>query len=79
MLLNNGSQIDVLGQVNVESKLHLISKLSTPTYINGMLVKYIILPPSEFKEFRDKIAAESAELTNIPKEDIQPTEPTITP
>ena len=69
MLLQNGSDVQALGQVNIDNQVHVIVKLNNATYINGTLVNYIILHPREFKEFSDKIARESAELTNIPKEE----------
>lgn len=62
MLLNNGYDIDVIGNVQVENTQQLLCKLKNATYVNGILVRYIILPQQEFKEFTDKIAKESAEL-----------------
>jgi hypothetical protein len=62
MLLNNGYDIDVIGNVQIESKQQLLCKLKNVTYINGILVRYIVLPQHEFKEFTDQIARQSAEL-----------------
>jgi len=71
MLLYNGVDVEVIGQIGIDNVGHLIVKLNTPTYAfnSDVLVKYIILHPKEFKEYRDGIKRASDELTNIPKEE----------
>lgn len=62
MLLNNGYDIDVLGNVQVDNKQQLLCKLKNATYIAGILVRYIVLSQHEFKEFSDQVSKESDEL-----------------
>lgn len=60
MLLYNGVDVEVIGQIEIDNVSHLIVKLTSPIYtLNDVLVKHIILHPKEFKEFRDRIHAES--------------------
>lgn len=68
MLLNNGYDIDVVGNVQFDNTHQLICKLKHPTYVAGILVKYIVLPQQEFKEFMEKISKESTEIVVVEPE-----------
>lgn len=65
MILNNGNDIDVISQINIDNKPNLVCKLKNATYVNGILVRFIILPQSEFKDYTDQIARESAEIVVV--------------
>ena len=73
MILNNGYDIDVISQINIDSKPNLVCKLKNATYVNGILVRYIILAQNEFKEFTDKIEKESKEIL-VTETKLTPTE-----
>jgi len=69
MILNNGKDITVLGQVNIENRQHFICKIPNPIYYDGMLIPYMLLPLNAFKEFNDQIHKESDELLNFNNEE----------
>ena len=65
MKLNNGTDVEVIAQVQIGNSVQLVCKLPNASYINGILVSYIVLNQHEFKELSDKISAESAELVVV--------------
>jgi len=59
MELNTGREIDVVGQININNSPHMICELPHVVYVNETLVKFIVLPPHEFKEYVQKMREES--------------------
>lgn len=59
MMLNSGNEVDVLGQVMIDKRYHMICRLKEATYVNGTLVRYVCFLPNEFKEFVEHVRTES--------------------
>lgn len=62
MELNTGKNVDIIGQINVDNSPHYMCKLASPTYINGTLVSFIVLPQYEFKDVVAKNKMESEKI-----------------
>ena len=69
MLLNNGLDVQVLGQIAIDNTPHFICKLPTVLYVNDMLVSIVVLHQKEFKDFVDKVKQESDFIKDLTKED----------
>ena len=76
MLSNSGVEFQVISNFIIDGKEQLVCKLPHPMYINGtILVSYVVLPKSEFKEFTDRVRAESDSITikePTPAESVKP-------
>lgn len=64
-VLNSGKEIKVLTVINIDGHDHVLCELDSPKYVDGLLVKYIVLRPNEFKEFVDMVHAQSEELKTL--------------
>lgn len=62
MLLNNGTDVNVVGQINIDQQPHLIVKLTNSCYVNASFVNFIVLPQSDFKDYTDQIHNSSLEV-----------------
>lgn len=49
MKTKDGCELDVLGQVQIVDKIHFIVKLPYTIYQDNRLVRYILLPITDFK------------------------------
>ena len=65
MKLHNGSEVNVLGEIQIDNKPHAIVKLPNAVYVSGAIVSHILLPMSEFKDYCDKKSAESIKAEPI--------------
>lgn len=83
MLLNNGLNVDVLGSIKISNSDMMIVKLPNAQYVNNVLVSLILLRPSEFQEYCEKVRKESDDILKnnfdivYPKNDVEPVEETI--
>lgn len=62
MLLMNGKDVNVVGQINVDQQPHLIVKLTSPVYINDELISLIVMPASSFQDHVRQRAASTLEV-----------------
>ena len=48
MKLKNGKDVDVKGQISIEGKPYLVSKLEVPIYKNDVLISYVLYSAFDF-------------------------------
>ncbi len=53
--LYNGTNVEVVGQVNIDNNIHLICKLPNAVYAHNTLIKYVLLSMHEFEQFDEKL------------------------
>lgn len=73
MKLTNGKEIDVIGQMQLNHVQCMVCQFKLPFYHDGILIKHVILHPSNFLEYNQQIEKESNDL--VVKDEEQPIEP----
>jgi len=72
VILINGKEIDVIGQMQIDHIQYMVCKVKVPFYHDGILIRHLILHPSNSLEYNQQIEKESGEL--VVKDETTPIE-----
>ena len=62
MLLNNGMDVIAVAPFQIENSIYVVSKLPSARYIGGILVRYVLLPKTEFQDYVNHVRKETEEI-----------------